>query len=612
MSAMTTFSTDRLGLENLLGDIKAGKIQLPDFQRGWVWDDNHILSLLASVSLSYPIGAIMMLETGNEEVRFQPRPVEGVEGANGIAPDRLILDGQQRLTSLLQALSTGKATQTRDVRNKPLQRWYYIDIEKSLDPNVDREEIIISLPEDRIVRNFRGETVKDYSAPEREYEAGIFPLAQVFDSRNWSRGYNKYWNYAQSKLELYDEFDSEVIKRFEQYQIPVIQLGKNTPKEAVCQVFEKVNTGGVSLTVFELLTATFAIDDFKLREDWAKREKQLREKSVLSSVQSDDFLQAITLLTTRERRQKSLEDGASQESAPGISCKRKEILRLTLADYQRWADPVMNGFKQAAKLLYSQQIYAARDLPYRTQLTPLAAIMALLGDRADSDGVRRKLAQWYWCGIFGELYGAAVETRFAKDLPEVLAWLDGGEEPTTIADANFAPTRLPSLRTRGSAAYKGVQALLLANDCLDFRTGASIDEQIFFDEKVDVHHVFPQSWCKKEGIDQRRYNSIINKTPISAKTNRIIGGSAPNIYLVRLQNGNNISSQRMNEILSSHIIEPSLLRANDFDAFFTARETALLRQIEKAMGKSLVMQVVPMQTDEADEDEDQEQGSDAA
>lgn len=67
-------------------------------------------------------------------------------------------------------------------------------------------------------------------------------------------------------------------------------------------MFEKVNTGGVSLTVFELLTATYAADDFNLRDDWARREKRLKQHRVLSSIQSDDLLQSVTLLATHARR----------------------------------------------------------------------------------------------------------------------------------------------------------------------------------------------------------------------------------------------------------------------------------------------------------------------
>ena len=108
MSAITTFDSTKESLLDLLRSIREGKTQLPDFQRGWVWDDEHIRSLLASISLSYPIGAVMMLQAGNPDVRFKPRLVEGVMLANPLEPERLILDGQQRLTSLFQSLFLGR------------------------------------------------------------------------------------------------------------------------------------------------------------------------------------------------------------------------------------------------------------------------------------------------------------------------------------------------------------------------------------------------------------------------------------------------------------------------------------------------------------------------
>jgi hypothetical protein len=272
-----------------------------------------------------------------------------------------------------------------------------------------------------------------------------------------------------------------------------------------------------------------------------------------------------------------LAQGLTAENAPGISCKRKEILRLTLDEYKAWADPVTHGFEKAAKLLFGLKIFASRDLPYRTQVTPLAAIWAVLGEEADTDSVRGKLARWYWCGVFGELYGSAVETQFAKDLPEFLAWLTGGPEPSAIVDANFVPERLPTLRTRNSAAYKGFYALLLKEGGLDFRSGETINQQIYFDDKIDIHHIFPQEWCRKSGIETKRCDCIVNKTPLSAKTNRMIGGNAPSVYLGRVQKNAGIDSKRMDFILQSHMSEPSVLRADDFLAFFKAREKALLR-----------------------------------
>jgi hypothetical protein len=591
MSAVTTFDSTKESLLDLLRSIREGRTQLPDFQRGWVWDDEHIRSLLASISLSYPIGAVMMLQTGNPDVRFKPRLVEGVNLASLPEPERLILDGQQRLTSLFQALFLGRAVITRDSRSNQIRRWYYLDIQKALSPNGDRDEAIIALPEDRITRNFRGEIVTDYSTPAKEYEAGLFPFAQIFDCSDWRSGYSEFWDYDREKAKRFDAFEKEIVKRFEQYQVPLILLRKETPKEAVCQVFEKVNTGGVSLTVFELLTATYAADEFLLRDDWAVREKRLKKYGVLGSIQSDDFLQAITLLMTRARRQQSIDTGTSPENAPGISCKRKDILRLSLDDYKIWAEAVTEGFERAARFLYGQKIFSARDLPYRTQVTPLAAIFAVLGDRAESAGVSSKLARWYWSGVFGELYGGAIETRFARDVPEVLDWLDRKDEPSTVLDANFAPMRLLTLRTRNSAAYKGIHTLLMRDGCQDFRTGDSIDVQLYFDDRIDIHHIFPQDWCKRNGLDARRCDSIVNKTPLAARTNRMISNNAPSDYLIRIQRNAGIDETRMSQILNSHLIDTTALRRDDFDAFFKARESALLDRIEHAMGKPIAREV---------------------
>lgn len=587
MSAITTFDSPKLFLLEVLRGIGDGKIQLPDFQRGWVWDDQHIRDLLASISLSYPIGAVMMLQTGNPNVRFGPRLIEGVDLRPAPAPERLILDGQQRLTSLYQALIRRQPVVTRDARGNTIRRFYYIDIRKALDPNVDREDAIRTFGEDRVVKNFRGEIVEDYSTREKEFKAGLFPATEIFDCASWRAAHNEAWDYDREKVKLFDAFDREIIERFKQYQIPVILLAKETPKDAVCQVFEKVNMGGVALTVFELLTATYAADNFKLRDDWAKREKGFRRYKLLAGVKNTDFLQTVTLLATHARRSTAVKTGTSPDSLPGISCKRKDILKLSLADYEAYADAATEGLTRAAKLLFSQKLFAARDLPYQTQLTPLAAILAVLGDRAENDGVRSQIIRWYWCGVFGELYGGAIETRFAKDLADVLAWIDGAAEPTTVSDANFVPNRLLTLRTRNSAAYKGVSALLMRDGGLDFRTGVSIDQQHYFDEQLDIHHIFPKAFCETLKVDRGRRDCIVNKTPLSAKTNRMIGGNPPSVYLAKLEKQASIASGRMNEILISHIASPASMRADDFEMFFAERREALLQRIESAMGKRI-------------------------
>ena len=587
--SVTTYGIEKESLNGMLTEAADGSTQLPDFQRGWVWDDDHIRSLLASISLGYPIGAVMMLRAGGETVRFKQRHLEGAPPPGDREAERLILDGQQRLTSLFQSLRLDRPVLTRDQRGRTIKRWYYIDMQMALDNNGDREEAVVSLPEERQVKRFGRDVLEDYSTAEREYEAMLFPLSQVFDSRKWRVGFERFWGYDEAKIELWNEFDEGIVTRFEQYQVPVIELGKDTPKEAVCQVFEKVNTGGVTLTVFELLTATFAADDFELRLDWELRERAIHSHSILAGVSNTDFIQAVTLLATLERRNAAIGNGTDEDRAPGIGCKRPDMLRLGLGEYQRWADPLMQGFESAARFLHSQHLYDARFLPYGSQLIPLAAILTVLDRDWEPHAAREKLARWYWCGVLGELYGGAIENRFTHDLPEVLSWIrDGGPEPGTIYDAEFAPARLLTLRTRNSAAYKGLYALLLREGARDWMTGEESSIQSYFDESIDIHHVFPQKWCREQGVEPARCDSIINKTPLTARTNRSrkIGGDAPSEYLERIES-DEVPRDVLAGYLQSHLIDPGHMWSDDFRQYFSARQSALLDRIRTVMGKQI-------------------------
>jgi hypothetical protein len=245
---------------------------------------------------------------------------------------------------------------------------------------------------------------------------------------------------------------------------------------------------------------------------------------------------------------------------------------------------VEQGFVQAANL-HTLHVYRIFDLPYQSQIVALAAILADIGDAWEHDVNRAKLVRWYWSGVFGELYGSTIETRIARDFLEVPVWLQGGPEPSTVSETIFRADRLKTMRMRLSAAYKGVNALLMKEGAQDFRSGQKFDHTVFFGENVDIHHIFPQDWCKRQGIKPAVFDSIINKTPLSYKTNRVIGGVAPSEYLAKLEKGNEKSPplmrDRLDEHLRSHLIDPHLLRTDSFDAFMGIARSAYSRSSSK-------------------------------
>lgn len=585
---MESFDSTKRNLYEILKDVNSGKIQLPDFQRGWVWDDDRIKGVIASVAKSFPIGAVMLLETGNENIRFKTKPVEGVLGLNGTKPEMLILDGQQRITSLYQAIMTNRVVNTRNSKGYEIKRWYYIDMVKALDTDSDLEEAIFSINENKIItENIGRDIILDLSTEENEFKNLMYPVSMVDNYDEWRTKFIEYWDYDRDKIKFWNEFEKKIIKGFNGYNLPVIVMKKENTKEAVCQVFEKVNTGGVSLTVFELLTASFASDEFDLKANWEDIKNKFKPYKILNNTSNTDIIQAITLYSTFNKRLAAITSGLT-ENIPSVSAKRKEMLNLTLSEYLKYRDEIVEGFIKSSKILVENHIFNSRDLPYSTQLVPMAAILAKLGDKIDNVGNKNKLMRWFWCGVFGELYGSANETRYALDMIQVTDWIENNaEEPKTIYDANFSPSRLNTLRTRNSAAYKGVYALMMDENTKDWLSATKIDFSTYFSESIDIHHIFPVAWCEKNNIPRNDFDCIINKTPLSGRTNRIVSGDAPSKYLERLKKYAGVSDSEFNDILRSHVVSPDYMYKDDFYGFFNNRKEQILQRIEKAIGKQI-------------------------
>lgn len=547
--------------------------------------------MIESVTSEFPMGAAMFLDYGGDSIKFKYRLFTGVDGSyTSQEPSSLVLDGQQRLTTLFQVFKSRNAVETclpQKIDTK-IYRFYYLDIKKSLDPDADRLDAIISISEKKLITSEIGRNVKlDLTTREQEYKELMYPLNITFnvnEINQWMLGLLAYYkdNYSEM-LQLFNNFQSKILQQILSYKIPVISLSKDTSPEAVCQIFENVNTGGVVLTVFELVTAKFAAygANYNLRETWdeIKNSFDNRKDDLLSEVTGTNFITAMTLLIAYMK---------NRATGSTVSCKKRDVLRLDVKDFYNYKDTLERDFISAANFLAKQGIYTSRDLPYSTQYIPLAAIFAydamnknLLALQPNLD----KLARWYWCGVFGELYGASNETRYALDIIGVFGWFNNGDEPDTVSRSNFEATRLLTLQTRNSAAYKGVMALILQDMPSDFMTGSNMNMATYLDESTDIHHIFPQAYCISQKLPYRKWNSIINKTQIYASTNRSIGGRSPKEYIQTMRN-KGLSEEEVDSAIESHHIDPHFLKENLFDDFIIDRAKRLLNRIEKAIGKS--------------------------
>ena len=361
----TNFTTNPIALSQLLHAAHQGQLQLPDFQRSWVWDEDRIISLIASVLRGFPVGALMTLKTQAEGAnKFAYRLVQGGPDENKKAhPVELLLDGQQRITSLYQTCMRNQVVKTITAKKRVVDRWFYIDIQKALSSDIEREDAILAIPADRRVKsNFDKNIDLDLSSPELEYKHSMFPLARVFDLNHWLQAYWAYWNGMgdQTKVQAFFRFQKEVLDNITGYQIPVISLASDTSHEAVCLVFEKVNTGGKALDAFELLTAMYSAQGHKLRDDWlgnpngksVDEKKGLRHRlsefgriggdatGVLSGVSATDFLQSIALLHGRDKRLAAKKREVRENDLPAVRATRQALLDLPLEAYLKYRDQV--------------------------------------------------------------------------------------------------------------------------------------------------------------------------------------------------------------------------------------------------------------------------------
>lgn len=582
------FNTVEIDLTSCLEEVEDGRLQLPDFQRGWIWDDDHVQRLLRSLVRGFPIGGIMQMETGGQ-LQLLHRQIDGTMKTDR-DPSALLLDGQQRITSLYRCLFTDDPVPTKtSSATKPRKRFYYIDMVQAVNGHFVDDAYVRAASEAKILDLGRADATIDLTDPINEYSNHMFPVNQLLDPDDWLRSYGDFWDddkdsHPHGKPRKFaDDFRKHVSSRVKGHRLPVTTVRNVADADTVCSIFENVNMGAVPLTVFELLTAKLAASGLRLRDDWSRIEENLHEFPVLQAVGSYQFLQVVALLVTNERHRK-------QAGGRRVGCEGRDVLSITAEEYEAWIGVAEKGLVAAARFLQHLCVVRRSDLAYAAQLVSLGAIYGVLGAGPLGRDKEGRLERWYWCRLFSETYSGAVNTQIARDVEEVPEFVESGQRSSLIEEANFDPERLLHLRTRQSAAFKGLLALQIRNGCTDWMSGEKIDIDKYLNERVDVHHIFPRKWCDEyqpphlEGAIPRDIRDCaINKTPLTQSTNRLISSLAPSEYIDRIRKKNS----KIDDAITSSLVDVDDLKADEFADFFIKRGVALMKMLSAAMGRRL-------------------------
>lgn len=593
------FKTIDQPLTKVLDKVVVGKLQLPDFQRKWIWNDEDIRELLHSVIRTFPIGTLLEI-TNDGQIELESRPFDGAQRQGSIKPAALLLDGQQRLTTLHYCLKLDGPVPTKD--GSRTYR-YYIDMQRVVGGEIRDITVILRVP---VVRSQeQEETIPDSPSDDDKTSEQIalfdkhqMPTSSLLKPERWLEQYENYWDASDREHPFGNvhkftaKFRNIITTPLCYYEVPVTTIDEDADLESICAIFRILNMGGVKLDDFELLTAIMAAQGFRLRDDWEVRKSRLTDDyEVLSEITGIRFLEVVSLLATSERAKKRSMSTTGVIADGGIGCTGSDILSITADEYKRYADAAEQGFKSAAQFLQQQCVFSGRrDLPYMAQLVSMAAIYATIGKKQLGSDEASRLGHWFWSGIFSEAYSSSKYSRHVRDFQEVPVHVTHGRPCPLIEDATFTAERLVELRTRGAAAYKGMMALQLKTGSLDWKTGHKIDIDRCAEEKIDVHHIFPVKWCNDnlpgDAVQSRVkdiYNCVINRTPLSASTNRLINKAAPSEYLRLLEDEN----RDIQHAVTLSMVCIDHLKNDEFGKFFVARGVRLMEMVSAAMGRKL-------------------------
>jgi len=568
-------ASDKKRLMDLVERAMVGRIALPQFQRDFVWDRDSIEELIRSLLRGYYIGSFLFLETDRDHLPFGIRPIAGARQVDGVVPEYLVLDGQQRITALHYVF----AAPAIPLRWTSYPYQFFIDLNRL--PDIERE--------DDAVWSARADAAGGLEELAIQYERAVLPLTQLPRWEDWSSNYGQ-WLAEQKGSDALMEWYKNVrpvwdfyIKRVRDALIPVISLPRVAPGDRdgiaqICSIFEKLNSTGLKLSVFDLLTARLFRDGVDLHELWKSALRQyplLRcfagGEPDLEEAPADEFgvllLRTVALLRGREVKGRKLIELEAQDF-PADWMRAAEAMERALI---RVTSTSPDGFGA----------FEPRWLPYTTNLPVLAATLAQFEERRAGAGAYAALRRWYWASVFLQRYGGSTETVTYADYQELMGYVfGGGPEPTAFREARERIVDNPgfslSLVTRQNAVYRGVMNLIACRGARDF----AASDHIAFHE-LDGHHIFPRAFLAERGVDGDRANTVVNKTLIKGSTNRRISRSRPSRYLQEV-----IPAERREEILASHLIPPEAVRAmeaDDYEGFLVARERALLAEIRRVL-----------------------------
>ena len=522
---------------DLISEIQKGQIKVPKFQRNFVWSLDKTAKLLDSILKGYPIGTFILWETnerlndikniGNLELPAIPDDIKV----------QYVLDGQQRITSLYAAFLGAKIQKEGEKKITDYSE-IYVDLDGDVENNDD--QIVIS---------------------EKPEEGAFITLHEIL-------------NFNDNLLEIKEKYTDEQFKRIHQYSqtfstydFSTIVLRKEDIDSAI-EVFTRINTGGQTLTLFEIMSAkTYDEEqDFDMEDRFQKLLKELEERKY-DTISSSVILSVISLILSKNKE-----------------CKRKVILQLDKQAIIDIWDDVISALKESVDYFRSvYRIPVSAILPYDSLLVPFAYFFYFQKEKPKGEQIKF-LEEFFWRMSLSFRYSSSTESKLAQDIKRIDEILKGNRpnyedvkvylsSPKDLIDTGFSA---------GSSYCKAILCLLAYHEPKDFQDNGKVildNSWLKVANSKNFHHFFPKAYLRKNNIGNE--NSLVNITLVSADLNkRKIKAKAPSIYIQDFLDEN----EELPTSIKSHLIDDLNnfgVISDDYLVFLEKRANAIFNELKK-------------------------------
>lgn len=429
-----------IALSRLIEGVSGGSILLPEFQRTFDWSTSDIRSLLATVLMSWPAGSLLLM---NGPPDFALRPLYGAP-PKSTRVDFVVLDGQQRLTSLYHALAgAGDDAWVLDAKRLP---------KKVSDATVDDlEEAIYA------VEREAWDTQYPLRRQAVEHVVPLYSLSSPSDYFEWRDNVTEEAP-ATDRRELrgrLTDLYKNLLSRIHDYSFPAVVLQSELPIEAISRIFERINRTGLRLTTFDLMVARTYSSGWNLREEW----EQARVEYPILTDFFDDGLPALQIVSLVSPRSDIRQPAVLQMDPVFVQQHFGDACR-SLSDGLQW-------------LVSSCGVRSPTWVPYGIMPIVVGSLAfnerPLMGDT--------QLTRWFWLSVLTQRFDVASSTLAASDYQE---FLSGSEPEFAALDSGHltvvARPLLDATKRKMGAFWRGFSCALGVDEIRDVLDGESLLE----------------------------------------------------------------------------------------------------------------------------------------